>query len=80
MVFPMTYLIRVIGELDARWLDRFKEISITVTAAPGMTYVSTICTHDADQAMLVGILNALYNYQYPIFYLKCLDSPEYCES
>ncbi len=70
-----TYLIRVMGNLDKRWLDYFDEISIMVTETPDNSYVSTICVHDSDQALLMGILNSLYDYQFPIVSLQCLNYP-----
>ncbi len=65
-----TYLIRVFGEVDACWLDYFSGISIMVSEEPGMWRISTICAPDSDQARLMGILNSLYDYQFPILYLE----------
>jgi hypothetical protein len=69
------YLIRVQGPLDATWLDYFAGISIVVLLIPGISCISTLCTHDADQAMLMGILNSLYNSQFPILSLEQIGSP-----
>jgi hypothetical protein len=77
---PMTYIIRVIGELDAGWLDKFRDTSILITMLPGIGCVSMICTHNADQGVLVGLINALYNHEYPIIGLKCLGGPNECET
>lgn len=68
------YLIRVMGALDATWLDYFAGISIVVGTVSGISPISTICTHDADQAMLLGILNSLYNFQFPIISLEHISS------
>ena len=64
------YLIRVLGELDGRWLDYFDGISIVVDAPPGKKTVSTLCTHNSDQAAVLGILNSLYQYGYPLLSLQ----------
>lgn len=64
------YLIRVLGELDARWLDYFDDISIVVTAPCGEPCISTVCTHGSDQATLQGLLNGLYQFGYPLLFLQ----------
>lgn len=64
------YLIRLIGELDAQWLEYFKDISIAVSTGTGRPDVSTISLHGADQAQLLGLLNMLYSYQYPILSIE----------
>lgn len=69
------YLIRLLGNLDARWLDYFADISIVVSNYGGPC-VSTICMHSSDQATLMGILNSLYNFQYPILSLEAFNLSE----
>lgn len=69
---PTRYLIRVIGELDKRWLGYFDEISIAVCVGTGPITVSTICTHHADQAAVFGLLNSLYDFGYPVIYFEKL--------
>lgn len=68
-----SYLIRVFGNLDVKWLDYFEDISIVVTQAPGAAHVSTVCTHNSDQAAVLGILNSLYQYGYPLLSVELLD-------
>ena len=63
---PATYLIRIHGNLDVRWIDYFHSISIAVMGRLGSLSTTTICAHDADQADLLGILNSLYNFGYPL--------------
>lgn len=67
------YLIRVLGNLDIKWLDYFDDISIVVTQAPGASNVSTVYTHNSDQAAVMGILNSLYQYGYPLLAVELLD-------
>lgn len=69
------YLIRLIGELDAQWLEYFKDISIAVSTGTGHPDVSTISLHGADQAQLLGLLNMLYSYQYPILSIESVGIP-----
>lgn len=69
------YLIHVLGALDASWLEYFAGISIVVGILSGSLTISTICAHDADQTALIGLLNSLYNSQFPIVSVECLNSP-----
>lgn len=74
------YLIRVQGSLDAGWIDYFDGISIVVSAPEGELPITTICAHDSDQAALLGVLNALYDFGFPLLYLQRLDDePEHVE-
>jgi len=67
-----THLIRVQGSVGSVWLDYFDDISIIVSAPIGAVPITTICTHGADQAALVGILTRLYTFGYPILYVELL--------
>jgi hypothetical protein len=67
------YLIEVVGDLDAKWLEFFDDISIVVTEQPGSLRLSTLCTHSSDQATVLGILNSLYLYGYPLVSLRLID-------
>lgn len=66
------YLIRVQGNLNSAWLEYEDDLTIIVTSPMGLGPVSTLCTHAADQAALLGILNRLYTFGYPILYLECV--------
>ncbi len=68
------YLIRVLGALDATWLDYFEGLSIVVRTLSDLSSISTLCAHDADQTELIGILNSLYNSHLLIVSVECLDS------
>lgn len=68
-----SYLIRVLGELDAQWLDYFEDISIIVLNESDRTRVSVVCVHDSDQAAVFGVLNSLYQYGYPLVSLQLLS-------
>lgn len=71
-----TFLIRVQGNLGADWIDYFDDISIVVNAPAAQTPISTLCTHSADQAALMGLLSRLYMFGYPILYLEYLGAGE----
>ncbi len=71
-----TYVICVMGEVGQQWLEYYDKISILVTEAPDLSCTSMICLRNCDQAALVGLLNHLYDYQYPITFLERLvDNP-----
>lgn len=63
---PSRYLIRVVGELDKSWLGFFDTLSIVVCTGAAPYTISTVCTHQADQAAVMGLLNSLYDFGYPI--------------
>lgn len=71
-----TFLIRVQGKLNSAWLEYDDDLSIIVTSWMGIAPVSLLCTHAADQAALLGILNRLYTFGYPILYLECIGIGE----
>lgn len=73
MASQNTYLIRVRGNVSASWLEYFDDISIVVSTSVNRPPISTICTHSADQAALLGILTRLYTFGYPIFSVECIE-------
>ena len=66
------YLIRVLGAVDASWLEYFGGISIAISTLSDKSCISTICAHEADQSALIGLLDSLYNSQFPIVSVDCL--------
>ncbi|MCG3142407.1 MAG: hypothetical protein HDKAJFGB_03875 [Anaerolineae bacterium] len=68
------YLIRVLGELDSAWLDYFGDISLAVNTRRGESSVTTLCAHAADQAAVLGILNSLYQFGYPLLSLQLVQA------
>ncbi len=71
-----SYLIRVAGELDKRWLQYLQDASIAITTDPRQHTISTIYTHGADQATLMGLLNSLYDFGYPLVYFERVESSQ----
>lgn len=66
------FLIRVQGFVSTDWLDYFDDLSIIVSAPQDARPISTVCTHHADQAELLGLLTRLYTFGYPILSLEYL--------
>jgi hypothetical protein len=65
---PTVYTIRVLGVLDKNWSDYFGGLTIKTdtTGSEERTSITTITGQMADQAALHGLLNTLYDYQYPL--------------
>lgn len=59
---PAKYRIRVKGSLDPTCSDRLGGMSITTTGEADEATVTTLVGQLADQAALLGVLNALYDY------------------
>ena len=70
---PSTYRIRVQGLLDASWSDRLAGMSISRTETRQDAPVTILVGHLTDQAMLSGVLNALYNLHLPLLSVENLD-------
>ena len=66
------YTIRVAGILDQRWSDYLSGMTISteVSGVEGHAAISTLKGRLVDQAALLGVLNALYDYQYPLLTLE----------
>jgi hypothetical protein len=66
MESPGRYQISIQGSLDAEWSDRLGGLSIVTTPAAGGRPVTTLTGEVVDQAVLLGVLNALYDLRYPL--------------
>jgi hypothetical protein len=65
------YRIRVAGQLDARWADRFGGMSVVAAVESGEP-CAELTGYLADQSALYGVLNTLYDYHYPLLYVEYL--------
>lgn len=64
---PASYRIRVRGTLEPKDLERLADFQVVLgeeTVLEGRV---------ADQAALSGLLNALYDHQFPVISVECLD-------
>jgi len=71
---PVTYLIKVPGELDANWEDWAGGITVTVErdneiGLPVSTLIGTF-----DQAALHGFLRRLYSFGLPLISIKWIET------
>ena len=71
---PAIYQIRVRGRLDASWSDRIGGMQVTETRGPDGEAETILVGRLADQAMLSGILNSLYELHLPVVSADCVDS------
>ena len=66
MESPGRYQISIQGFLNADWSDRLGGLSIVTTPATDGRPVTTLTGEVIDQAVLLGVLNALYDLRYPL--------------
>ena len=71
---PARYRIRVKGILDEGWSDRLGDMRISTSGQEDEAPVTTLVGRLVDQAALFGVLNALYDYHYPLLSVEYLGS------
>ena len=69
---PLTYQIKVPGELDENWRDWAGEMIVTVERDDDGFPVTTLIG-SLDQAALQGLLRRLYSYGLPLISVNCID-------
>ena len=69
---PATYQIKVPEELDQRWSDWYRGMTITLGRDDNGLSVS-ILTVTADQAALQGLLRRLYSLGLPLISVVCIE-------
>ena len=71
---PAVYSIRILGFLDKSWSDRLGGLEIVCckTNDCDETPVTTLKGQLIDQAALLGVLNTLYNWHYPLLAVEYL--------
>jgi hypothetical protein len=72
MSSPAVYRIRVQGRVPLDWSTRLMGMNITTTEE-GHENLSTLVGRLPDQAALSGLLSALYDAQYPVLSVECLE-------
>jgi len=69
---PAVYRLRVQGRIPLEWSCRMMGMNITMSCDGGDER-STLVGRLPDQAALSGILNDLYEEQYPVLSVECLE-------
>ncbi len=73
LVTPATYRIRVQSILDESCSDELGGMHITISENGSQAPVSSLVGRLADQAALLGVLNALYDLRMPLLSVENLD-------
>ena len=71
---PATYRISVQGAISRDWTDYFRTLSVSTASPIDRRPVTTLTGQVADQAALVGLINALYGLGLPLLSVECLSS------
>jgi hypothetical protein len=69
---PAVYRVRVDGRVPLDWSDRLMGMNITASDEEGDSN-STLVGRLPDQAALSGVLNILFETQYPVLSVECLE-------
>ena len=69
---PAVYRVRVEGHIPLGWSARLMGMNIT-TSSDENNENSTLVGRLPDQAALSGVLNTLYEKQYPVLSVECLE-------
>jgi hypothetical protein len=72
MQTPAVYRLRVAGRVPLEWSARMRGMNIT-TSEDDDSPRSTLVGRLPDQAALCGILNDLFDKQYPVLSVECLE-------
>jgi len=72
MNYPAIYRVRVQGSIPLEWSARLMGMNIT-TSNDVDNDQSTLVGRLPDQAALSGVLNMLYDTQYPVLSVECLE-------
>lgn len=69
---PARYRICAQGRFEARWLEMLSGVWVISDGRTGCNGVTTLVGCVADQAALMGVLEALYSLGYPILSVEHL--------
>jgi len=69
---PVSYRIRVIGELEESSLEHLRDLEIS-SSGRGKRPITTLTGSLPDQTALFNILHMLYNMRLPLLSIVCLE-------
>ncbi|HUV65602.1 MAG TPA: hypothetical protein VMW24_17015 [Sedimentisphaerales bacterium] len=78
MVRPVHYQIEVQGGLERQWSGRLGGMTISVFTRADGSAKTILVGELADQAALMGVLNALYTLRLPLLSVQCLSDSAGC--
>ena len=73
---PAIYRIHVRGRVDPKHSDRLAGMQITETCGSNGTPETILIGHLLDQAMLLGLLESLYEMHLPVLSADCMGAEE----
>ena len=71
---PATYRISIQGILDKKWSDYYGGMSIEHDVVLDQYPVTILTGLMVDQSALVGVINTLYDFGYPILLVECVEA------
>ena len=71
---PATYRISVQGTLDKKWSDYYGGMSIEHDVVLDQYPMTTLTGQLKDQSALIGVINSLYDFGYPIILVECVKA------
>jgi len=72
---PLTYQIKISGQLSENWSDWIENMVIVVECMDNGSPVTTL-TGTVDQAALHGLIRRLYYLGFPLMSVNCIQSNE----
>ena len=73
---PCIYKIKVKGELEAKWNNYLSGATIEIEESENIGLTSSIIIEIKDQAELVGIINALHNFNIEVLFIRPIERNE----
>jgi len=74
MFEPATYRISILGTLDKKWSDYCGGMTIEHTIILQEYPVTILTGLLTDQSALIGVINTLYDFGYPILTVECVEA------
>ena len=71
---PSIYRICVRGRLESDWTARVEGMNITESRQADGELITILVGRLADQGVLSGVLNTLYELHLPVISVDCMDS------
>ena len=74
MFEPATYRISILGTLDKQLSDYYGGMTIEHTFVLQQYPVTILTGLLTDQSALIGVINTLYDFGYPILTVECVEA------
>jgi hypothetical protein len=74
MFEPATYRICIVGTLEKKWSDYCGGMAIEHDIVLSQYPVTILTGRMIDQAALIGVINSLYDFGYPLLSVECVEA------